>query len=135
MTKEDILIEGFKSFARAYNHSCVYLNHQSFKTAFRKACHANGIFQKDSVGKRSGSLTQRVARMTWKIRFKTVFELVDDCGFYMAIVDKNGYVYPFRFGDDWKKVKKKDATTEELFSRIAEGTDSVHESEGVGESE
>ena len=135
MTKEDILIEGFKSFARAYCHAQVYLNHQSFKVAFRKACSANGVMQTKPANKGKMTVGQRLARMPWKIRFRTVFELVDDCGFYMAIVDKNGYIYPFRFGDDWKKIKRRDATTEELFSTIESGSDSVHESEGVEECE
>lgn len=134
MTKTDILIEGFKSFARAYCHSCVYLNHQSFKVAFKKAVWANGLRMKDAVGGKTTHIDQRLGRMTWKIRFKTVVDLVEDCGFYMAIIDKNGYIYPFKFGTDWKKTKHY-ATTEELFNAIESSTDSVSESEGMEECE
>ncbi len=135
MTKEDILIEGFKSFARAYNHSVVYLNHDTFKEAFKKAIKSNGILLKDSVGVHTTSLGNRFHGLTWKVRLSTIMSILKDCGFYIAIVDRNGYLYPFTFGRDWKSGRKKNASTTELFERIEQGTDSVHESEGVGESE
>lgn len=130
---EYYLLTALEGFAKAWVRAETCNNRPGFKAALKKAMRANGIKHDAKLNAKS-TMMARFQTLTYNSRLRTVDKMVNDCKFTMAIIDKEGRVFPFRFTFDEYK-RKKYATAEELFQGIEGSTDSLHESEGVGESE
>ena len=131
---EYYLLNALEGFAKAWVRAETCNNRPGFKAALKKAMRANGIKHDAKLNAKS-TMMARFQSQTYNVRLRTVDKMVNDCKFTMAIIDKEGRVFPFKFTFDEYKRKVWNATAEELFQGIEGSTDSVHESEGVDESE